>query len=962
MPSTVDLIRRALEKKFGISEDEMRPLAEKFGLEVEKVNKRLDEAVDLLRKGLRSEAIQSISRVPNAMQAAAELEFPEVDEWHEILQFMGIPIPTTLNEDSVSQINEAIVESLPLDALMKRHRQLAIAKAPLAGRLKVLRQIGRRDAANPVWAEDIEDWEKDRLREIDQELDQAIASEDIRTVCALHTELTGQKWISTPPARLVEQASFVAEGHYQQVRENELKKIVAKMQSAFESADEAQTRKLVSLWQSRTKELKQPVAFELERRVKPIIAWLNEMGRKAAVSSQRTSAIAHLQTLMNSAASLNEIRAAHEKATQFDEPMPEDVSEQYRKLIQSDQSKKKLKSGLIFGGAGAAVLAIVVAVVTLMSSGKQQERLETAQSQLQSLVLDENWQQAQSFYERQIKPNADLAADPTIESLYLKVEGAMNVEKERAAQFRKFLEQADAEDPALIDGDLLRRAEKIALTDDELAAVEKMMQRKNQFNQTSASKITEQAMKELNAYQSELVAFTNRPADEATRQSVEGLYSRLQTLPKKYAGATPEFDKKYQELKAQTSATLRNIQQQMGQSDEYQRDSKQFATSRTLEEYRDALEAISNKATEIGLPQELKDSLQESAHWDAVALTNQWLQEIKSAVSNGVSPAEARDLLSKQKSLATKVNKNPILLRMSAEKEQLQEASGRDALLDSMFDRLKKHTLSDLIELRVSEPLNGNVEQRYFVNSTFISENRDRLTASGRVGFPVVDSVLGAVRNRSFEGTFSVTDEPQATMRWLEQQGKELRVEFLQDWEKTFVTLIANVVKRDKLDGLVKEVLVSMLIDEAAAGSEVLEEATRGTRDELKLRRSKRDNWFAARPPDSSLSADVRGLASSELMSVYAGSEERWKSLLSFAENPYQWIGMLVRVPDGPVRLLARDQLPGSDGDLLIAVESPADASKTDFVRIGRLEQGDAKLEPARSNLVPGRPVFFLAD
>src|SRR6056297_1645622 len=158
MPTTVDKIRRALEKRDGIAEEEMRPLADAYREQVQQVNQRLDDAVMLLRKGLRSEAIQRVEMTPNALDAAAELEFPEWDEWNEILQFMAIPLPPKLNQDHVAQINEAIIESLPLEALLRRHRRLAIAKAPLAGRLRTLRQIARVDSKNAVWNDDLEVW------------------------------------------------------------------------------------------------------------------------------------------------------------------------------------------------------------------------------------------------------------------------------------------------------------------------------------------------------------------------------------------------------------------------------------------------------------------------------------------------------------------------------------------------------------------------------------------------------------------------------------------------------------------------------------------------------------------------------------------------------------------------------------------------------------------------------------
>src|SRR5690606_4326811 len=119
-------------------------------------NERLTKAVALLHKGLRSEAIQVVSLAPNALDAAAALDFPEFDSWCEILQFFGIAVPDELQRDLADQLNEAIVESQPLAGHLRQHRRLAIARAPLAWRLKILRRIAAMDPTNGVWEEDLE--------------------------------------------------------------------------------------------------------------------------------------------------------------------------------------------------------------------------------------------------------------------------------------------------------------------------------------------------------------------------------------------------------------------------------------------------------------------------------------------------------------------------------------------------------------------------------------------------------------------------------------------------------------------------------------------------------------------------------------------------------------------------------------------------------------------------------------
>src|SRR6056297_2589500 len=111
MHPVVEKIRKAMEQRDGLSEEVMSPLALAYGQAVETINERLSEATALLDKNLRSEAIQRASVTPNAIQAAADLDFPEAEEWLEILQFLDVTLPPQSDLEAAQRLNEAIVET-----------------------------------------------------------------------------------------------------------------------------------------------------------------------------------------------------------------------------------------------------------------------------------------------------------------------------------------------------------------------------------------------------------------------------------------------------------------------------------------------------------------------------------------------------------------------------------------------------------------------------------------------------------------------------------------------------------------------------------------------------------------------------------------------------------------------------------------------------------------------------------
>jgi hypothetical protein len=114
-----------MEQPNGLTQEKLEPLAAEFSAAVAKANERLNECIGLIRKGLRSEALQRVRMAPNLLDVASELEFPELGDWIEILQFYGIDIPDNLDTDAVTQVNEALLEEQPLEELLRQHRRLA---------------------------------------------------------------------------------------------------------------------------------------------------------------------------------------------------------------------------------------------------------------------------------------------------------------------------------------------------------------------------------------------------------------------------------------------------------------------------------------------------------------------------------------------------------------------------------------------------------------------------------------------------------------------------------------------------------------------------------------------------------------------------------------------------------------------------------------------------------------------
>jgi len=231
-------IRKQLDQPDGLTFEKLEPMAIEYAEQAAAVNRRLNECLNLLHRGLRSEALQRVGIKPNALDLASELNFPELEEWVEILQFYGIEIPELIDRDAIDQLNQAFVEEQPLEELLKQHRRMAIAKAPLDWRLKVLRLIAQNDSLNPVWVEDIREWETARLKQINAEWSRLVGPEtSIDEMQKLLLEIDSDQWQQKPPAAWKQKLVLEIQSRQDESTVDELRSVATKLYDSYTAGD-----------------------------------------------------------------------------------------------------------------------------------------------------------------------------------------------------------------------------------------------------------------------------------------------------------------------------------------------------------------------------------------------------------------------------------------------------------------------------------------------------------------------------------------------------------------------------------------------------------------------------------------------------------------------------------------------------------------------------------------------------
>jgi hypothetical protein len=110
----VEEIQAAVASQDTADWDLLRDTAAEYAAACDEVNERLSECQRLLKQGLRSEAIQVAEREPNLLDTVTLLDFPELEQWRQMLKSSGMVAPPALRIEVATDLNSAYAAEAPL--------------------------------------------------------------------------------------------------------------------------------------------------------------------------------------------------------------------------------------------------------------------------------------------------------------------------------------------------------------------------------------------------------------------------------------------------------------------------------------------------------------------------------------------------------------------------------------------------------------------------------------------------------------------------------------------------------------------------------------------------------------------------------------------------------------------------------------------------------------------------------
>jgi hypothetical protein len=340
-----------------VPEELLEELGGEYSGAVESLNARVREIVGLLSDGLRDEAIGLAEIEPNVLGLAAKLDFPRRGEWVQFLLSRGIDPPPTINHDAAAVIEEAYEQQRQLEPLMRKHRLLALSRAPLQARLQILRRLEKADPTNPIWAGDIEKFEHARVEQIRQEATAARKSADVAKLAALTEELNGP-WSIKVPADL---RNFVAGSSGDLSRRaaiEQLKPLVDRLNDALSAFDANGGRAAREEWTAVNAIAQIGPGDTLHDRAAEALRWLEEVDTQDADDVAYEESLAKLERALDDEFELEQVEQRWYAVQRMNRDIPLALDQRYHEYRDRILGARRRRGTLRVAAVAAGILVV----------------------------------------------------------------------------------------------------------------------------------------------------------------------------------------------------------------------------------------------------------------------------------------------------------------------------------------------------------------------------------------------------------------------------------------------------------------------------------------------------------------------------------------------------------------------------------------------------------------------------
>lgn len=380
--------------------------------------RRLSECESLLGKNLYSEAVQLSQATPDLLELVALLELPDREVLEQVSIAQKIQTPPSLNMATFRAIEQAYLKLEPLEDLLKHHRLLALARAPLTARRKVLQQIAERDHDNPIWKQDLVIWETELLKQLQDKLKRNDFLNNPDLVLEQAEALHDGSWLAQPSPQLLNELEK-AERTAEQVKARQtFMQMKDKIQDAFHARDIRKITQLREEWKQTAQAAGLSFKDSITQHVADAFRWVAEIEAAESLKAEQAAALNKLNKALDSDVPVEVVQDRwNAYVTTGAEPtsvLQERFDRHINRRLELRQDRRKLTWIAIGGG----VLALLIVATIVIVQVRQNAQLSQAQASLKYFLDENKLSDFQTLYDRLVNEHTSMTQDSAIAELH----------------------------------------------------------------------------------------------------------------------------------------------------------------------------------------------------------------------------------------------------------------------------------------------------------------------------------------------------------------------------------------------------------------------------------------------------------------------------------------------------------------------------------------------------------------
>jgi len=960
----VDDVRGALLNNADAVDDFLQAAAADYSLAVDEANQRLATCGALLRKGLRSEAIQLCEIEPNLLDVVETLDFPERPSWNDLLAVRRMAAPSPLLLDVAADLNQAYAIEQPLAKLLRRHRLLALGRGPLKHRVEVLRSLAGADPENAIWEEDLRTFETDRIKELQKEVPQAIFKGNHAAIKTLAAELQNPAW-RTKPEALVWQIIDARSHDARQQGLSELQSAAEQLHAMHVECDIEGGRRARAEWNRLFAAWGQFADPALLAGIGDALNWLREQDELEAREARHKQAVALLLDAVTARKPADELHRLHGEARR-EGAVPQSVQRRYEQAIETHDLAARRRMWLSVAIFAGFILVTGGIIATVVWQHLRAARVDRDVAALQRLMDDGNFDQARAFIDELNTQAPRSAADPRVGGIGSKLAKQVRDEEERRKLFSRYMGYVESSiADKLPDRAALAEAEKLAKTDEEkdrvrkakhdfaaidaekqsktdqefLVQLKEIRQRADEIEKQS-EEAPDACLEKLRHVRLELSKLTESAGVGAlAKQPAEALAARIQSL----------------EEKTRTDGELRKQEEAItaacGDNDAFRRALLAYVEQSPHARRAESFRAVADREPPL---------------WAWIERWNQMVHAIGRQDCSLFSKKAAADMSASLRKLLDDRGGNPDAVLFRQRLPYLEAVAHRTDSEGNAIEVALKPIFTDPLVAGVWM-LKDKERTRYYMLEDPAAKFGDMkfLPPTKAIGIKYVVAFDLTLKTKALRGS-EIRSCDEAPQR---KTGKALAaiLDGVRDetWEPSFCRMAETVLKDAETDPLLKHLLLRKILETGCQGSLCMEKGFHDCRELLKNSTvSSSVNWV---DPDNAEAAKQRPTAESELESMqrsFADAQKEtaklWRALAANIGREYACVGWLRKDGSGNWHCVARPNCAAS-GKLVVVRTGEQDLNVAVFEAVGRIDQGKPAIDAAAgAALAEGRPVYVV--